>query len=420
MSELVPSLIPLDKGLNLQTAKLVAPAGSVLDTLNYEQVDFQGQKRIDGFVRYDGSASPAIDEYYLITTSTAFESGPGVILYNNDELFGRVVESTGVDTELSAIVIDANRIPIAGDVISYYDNSLVKHENTVISCIKGVDSGLTADEHYANLLEYSNTIKQYQSTIPGPVAGLHWFRDRLYAVAGVTVISLEGTTPTIYPNDILEASTQQRVLDAITLDNTRLVFLDDMFPENWEDLGDFDIPRIPYGGGSESVGTIANGYEPFTASQDIATFFESRDEAQGLEAEDGPTVNPSYGWKFVHLGWSVNFEDGISLFGSLPSLNQNITGLGVQGPTDISGNNGVPLILTQKVNLTNGVDQVNGWKSSQTPTTYELETDNLIDDDDDTIYADAYISWNGVTSEVVGITDPLVEYPATNSVVVEV
>jgi hypothetical protein len=62
---------------------------------------------------------------------------------------------------------------------------------------------------------------------------------------------------------------------------------------------------------------------------------------------------------------------------------------------------------------------VSGWKSSQTPETYELETDNLIDTDDDTIYADAYISWNGTTGEVVGVTNPLVEYPATNTVVIE-
>ena len=48
MSELVPSVLVLDKGLNLQTAKFIAPPGSVFDTLNYEQVDFQGHKRIDG------------------------------------------------------------------------------------------------------------------------------------------------------------------------------------------------------------------------------------------------------------------------------------------------------------------------------------------------------------------------------------
>ena len=40
MSDLVPSVLPLDKGLDLQTAKIIAPPGSVLDSLNYEQVDF--------------------------------------------------------------------------------------------------------------------------------------------------------------------------------------------------------------------------------------------------------------------------------------------------------------------------------------------------------------------------------------------
>ena len=58
--------MPLDKGLNLQTAKILAPEGSVLDSLNYEQVDFQGQKRIDGYARYDGSALPALDDFIVL------------------------------------------------------------------------------------------------------------------------------------------------------------------------------------------------------------------------------------------------------------------------------------------------------------------------------------------------------------------
>ena len=49
MSNLTPSSITLDKGLDLQSPKVVAPPGSILDMLNYEQVDFIGQKRIDGY-----------------------------------------------------------------------------------------------------------------------------------------------------------------------------------------------------------------------------------------------------------------------------------------------------------------------------------------------------------------------------------
>ena len=50
MSELVPSLIELSKGLDLQSPKLTAEAGSLLDALNYEQVDFQGKKELTAFL----------------------------------------------------------------------------------------------------------------------------------------------------------------------------------------------------------------------------------------------------------------------------------------------------------------------------------------------------------------------------------
>ena len=66
MSELIPNILSLDKGLDLQSPKLTAPPGSVLDSLNYEQVDFQGQKRIDGYTRYDGSPLSAVKDVYLV------------------------------------------------------------------------------------------------------------------------------------------------------------------------------------------------------------------------------------------------------------------------------------------------------------------------------------------------------------------
>ena len=75
MSRLQPSLMVLDKGLNLQAPKILAPEGSVLDSLNYEQVDYQGQKRIDGYARYDGSVLSAFDDFVVIENSSTWELG---------------------------------------------------------------------------------------------------------------------------------------------------------------------------------------------------------------------------------------------------------------------------------------------------------------------------------------------------------
>lgn len=411
MSDLTPSLVGLDKGLNLQTAKIIAPAGSVLDTLNYEQVDFQGQKRIDGFARYDGSLLSAIDEYYVITLTDPFAGIVTDLVATDVGLLGIVVFVSSNIIHIA--VINENAIPVAADTLYRIVDGASVSGNVVTAITTGTNSGATVEAHYTNLLAYNEIIRIEVESLPGPIAGLHWFRDRLYAVAGVTAASINGTTPIIYPNDVLTLNgVNVKVLDAYVLTNTRLVFLASMSPDDWQVEGE-EVFRD-----AVSMGLIANGFESFGTIDDIASFFESRNEAQVLE-EDGPSGPYDFGWRFVDLGWIVPFEDGISLYGSLPSLNQNIDGLGIQGPTSITGNNGRPALLTQNVEATNFRDQVNGWKSSQTPSSYFLDPDNLTDVDTTYIYADAYLSWDGTTGAVVADTEVLTEYSATATVEIE-
>lgn len=416
MSNLTPSLIGLDKGLNLQTAKIVAPPGSVLDTLNYEQVDFQGQKRIDGFVRYDGSHSPAVQDYYRITLTGSYTPADTSLVALERGIVGRVFSSA--TNVIYVSIIDLNNTPIVGDeLFGVDDDGTYVNGNVITAIVAGASSDATVAAHYAKMIEAMQWTRNNTEELPGSVAGLHWFRDRLYAVADVIPVSLAELTPVIYPNDELVLGDQTvKVLDAYTLNNTRLIFINTFDPDPWQVEGT-EVTRE-----GSSVGEIANGFEPLEANSEVASFYESRSELQVLE-EDGPSGPYDFGWRFIDLGWEVNFEDGLSLYGSLPSLNQNITGIGTQGPTDICGIHGQPLVLVQGVNITNKPAQVNGWKSSNTPNSYELEPDDIVEIDDDTVYADAYISWDGDTGEVTapGFTDDvLIEYPATNTVVVDI
>lgn len=413
MSDLVPALLALDKGLNLQTAKIIAPPGTVLDSLNYEQVDFQGQKRIDGYTRYDGSMLSALDEYYVIDLVDAELIDEGDILTGDNGVIGVVAERD--NTTVYVGLINANNVPAVNDVLTYLQDGDEAGTVTVASVSTGTESGATVQEHYEKVLALNASVRSRVEELPGAIIGLHWFEDRLYAVADAVVISLDGLTPTIYPNDTLtyplsDPAQDFTVLDSYTLDNTRLVFLNAM------DQAMF-ATGVELFRGVESVGVISEGYEGFPTDSEIASMFESRNELQVLE-EDAPGAY-DFGWRFVHLGWEVPYENGNSSFGSLPSVNQNIQGIGVQGPTTITGDNGRALSLKQKVDIVGADTQVNGWKSSNSSTTYVLDPDNIEDDDALYIYADAYIKWDGTSGliEAPGYTDAnLIEYSPTSTV----
>jgi len=385
MSELVPSVIALDKGLNLQTAKIVAPAGSVLDGVNYEQVDFQGQKRIDGYARYDGSLLPALDEYYVLTLNAlSGQMTEGSLLTTSDEEFGiiGVILATSGST-LYLAPINFNLLPLEGDIVYGMLGGSVDAGATVVSLSTGADSGATPEEHYNQLLQLTGVLRSRVESLPGRIIGLHWFKDRLYAVADVAVV-LASSFPAAKPNDVVTYNGESsRVLDVIG----GYIYL-------------------------SSMNTVNPDAVP---ESNIASFYESRTEQQVMDEDTGPY---DFGWKFVHLGWEVPFELGSSLFGSLPSLNQNLSGIGIQGPTSTTGDNGRPLALYQDINIA-GQEQVNGWKSSNTPTSYNLDPNNVRTDDSLYIYADAFFSWDGETGNVVaeGITTPsLVEYSSVNTI----
>lgn len=198
MSELVPTMLSLDKGLDLQTAKIIAPPGSVLDSLNYEQVDFQGQKRIEGYARYDGTALPALDEYYDLTVEDSTDVVSGSVLRYQGKVFGSVavVEDNVVRyTRLDSTVILPTSATV--DVVSKGVDAAVLTSVSVVSDVAGKDSGATAEAHYVNLLAAMDSLRSNVEHLPGPIAGLHWFQDRLYAVAGLQKFTYSApVTPT--------------------------------------------------------------------------------------------------------------------------------------------------------------------------------------------------------------------------------
>lgn len=353
MSRLAPGLVELNKGLDLNTAKIAAPEGTLLDSLNYEQVDFQGQKRIDGYARYDGSKGSYIDDF--LRTSSFTDSSVADVVYVGSTIFGVVV---GIRDGYADIAI--------------IDETLINTVNGYKEWGRNLQE-YTPHEHYELVLQYNEILRQRATTLPGPVAGLHWFRDRLYAVASVPAVPSEG----LYPNDTWNGYTV---------------------------LGSKD--GVMYLGTADAIGTVGSS---------LASMFVALTETQA-EQELGGAYN--YGWHFKHLGWTVPFENGVSLYGSIAALNQNKQNIGVQGPTSTEGTRGRFLHLTQDVSIQGKPTQARGWKSTTTPTTYDLNPADLYDIDNRATYADAYVSWNGSTKVISapGITGAVPEYSASATV----
>lgn len=405
MSELRPSVLPLDKGLDLQTAKIIAPPGSVLDSVNYEQVDFQGQKRIEGYNRYDGSALAAIDEYYVVTFKSDVDISAGDLLLKDNAVFGVVAENDSGQVyyirinEALTVKEDTSvtRMTTGGDTEVY----------TVDTNLPGKEVQTVVQDHYNKLLEVMSTIRANVGALPGSIAGLHWFKDRLYAVGDITFAILTDST-LLYPNDVVEINgTFYNVYDSFYLDNSQMILLQ----STEESFVGQDVYRD-----GNLIGTVVDEGHPDDLPK-LATIFESRSEQQVLR-EDSPT-SMDFGWRAKHLGWVVYFEDGIALYGTLASVNQNRQNVGIEGPTSDDGANGSPAVLVQRVALTNGPTQVNGWKSSDTPTNYILDATDVQLLDTKFTYADAFISWTANSSAVstpgsdmVG----LVEYSPTSTI----
>lgn len=406
MSQLVPSVLPLDKGLDLQTAKIIAPPGSVLDTLNYEQVDFQGQKRIEGYTRYDGSVLSAIDEYYVLTLESAFDIAVGDILMKDGVVFGVVGQIDGDD--IYYLQTNSAVSTIAGTAVtSMVPGTGSTTDYTVATNTPGTQHAESATAHYDILLSLMTAIRNRVEWLPGAIAGLHWFQDRLYCVADIAYFKIDSESQ-IFPNDVLEIDgVDMNVLDVLPGGGGQIVLVQTTRDE-------FDGAEVYRN--AVLMGTASDIIYPDSIDQ-YATFFESRNEQQ-VYVEDGGS-NMDFGWRAKHLGWVVAYEDGITLYGTLAALNQNRQNVGIEGPTSTTGTSGSPAVLNQKIALTNGPAQVNGWKSSDTPTNYVLDATDVQLVDLKYTYADAFVSWtadSAVVSTPGSDMNGLVEYSPTNTI----
>jgi hypothetical protein len=69
---------PLKGGINLIDAPLTIPSGMCLAAVNYELLTNDGYRRVDGYERFDGQASPTDASYWVLDFNTGSIVEPAV------------------------------------------------------------------------------------------------------------------------------------------------------------------------------------------------------------------------------------------------------------------------------------------------------------------------------------------------------
>lgn len=193
MSDMIPSPVPLNTGLDLSTAKLLVDPGSMLDGLNYEVVNELGYRRIDGFVPYDGS---------LTITDT-----PSTRIYT-----GHILDYTGVTTTITNVPYEDADGNIIGFMFSYeangFDNNVIirfmpfdgnSHPDGFIPSesqswtgdqieLDTFDSANPPGITQTEFQDFQDYLRGLVTNLPATAVGLHWFRDVLYAVVPLYVL----------------------------------------------------------------------------------------------------------------------------------------------------------------------------------------------------------------------------------------
>lgn len=219
MSDLIPSPIALNAGLDLSTAKLLTEPGAMLDCLNYELVDQVGYRRIDGFMPYDGNVSMKdIPDVRIFTSAVTVTSGSHPLTMTNFLLREPVTLNPyawGVEyVSSSAGAGTMTYIPLTGNPVL---NPAWSMPGPIVFTTSGdiTEGNLTQQE----LIDFEAGLVAEVDPLPGTAVGLHWHRDYLYAVVPLVSVAYRADTDNQSVSFVpYETITADGTVDGILLD----------------------------------------------------------------------------------------------------------------------------------------------------------------------------------------------------------
>jgi len=312
--------VNLDGGLDFMSPKTTVNPGSMIDCLNYEVAIRKGYSMFEGYERFDGGTSPTFAAN-VVPTFQAFidSSGVGEFAVNNfaivsntygDFALGLIVDSDVLSfgaTSLVTIKIVLD-VPLIGPLVSCVD----ANTSTYTLYYVGLESldGTVQDVYNAKFSVFDNINFGAVQPVPGqgPVLGLFWYKDFLYACRDYLSASFDsGTNKPTLGDELFQGATYNTA--------TWKGYLVRIGPIT----GDFD-------GGNNAAGTMSFYNTTGTMSSGLAIRNHTRLDATvanivtvgvdaigaGLYKAVGTrgVIPSTQSWQHQELGWNVAFTNG--------------------------------------------------------------------------------------------------------------
>jgi hypothetical protein len=339
--------IVLNSGLDLTSSSLQVEKGALRDCLNIEVVDRLGYQVIGGFDRYDGSLGPDQVEFWAFPISGLGSPSPGEVIADTgvspQTKFGVCVEVrdvAGTDWVIYAR-FDADAVVQSGTSLVPVVDGLTLPFSSTATAVRytesaALPSGDDAQDIFEDYQTWNAVLRSRVSTLPSQPIGLHWYRDRLYAVVDELQLGFNsGGTTEITPNSIIanQAGTFYAKVLKVNLVSgtwaggdaagTMLVEpveffngIQNIFTITPPTSGDFDLV--------DAVRTISVTPNVLQSNAFTARALTATDPAPEYAGLWRTSPEPDPGWEYIESGWKVNYEDGIDQFGELTRITRSV------------------------------------------------------------------------------------------------
>ena len=377
-TQYIAGVTQLDGGLDLSNPKQVVSPGSLSDCMNIEVAERVGYKSVDGIERHDGRIGPSAGQRFelisIVSIPGFFTAPTDIQIGDSLSLDGEpwaIVQSLAIPDNLefpgsfytNVYVFGKQEVEISGRGFLMYGVTLTNDRNSEV--FSGSPQYFIQERRSAldTAIFQQNVYEDVHDTIdPLPSGrrahGLHWFRDRLYAVVNTIQYPFTNGQSEIFPNDLIQDISG----------NTALVRSVELTSGSWDDNDAEGIITIvsPESGDLILENTLISVVRPSSLPQvaanvgervvaddgTSATLWRTTEQEFVLLGSQTPDGTEDYGWNPVDMGYILGFEEGNYVLNSLPSVNRtNSDGAIDSAPiinfTDPSLTTSAPQVLQQ-------------------------------------------------------------------------